>query len=80
MSFQNFGRLPIIDQTAPLYTYSVVENPFGDEPECAGFYVSVFSAITRGHDLLPVWYPTAEAAHIGLLAELGLDANGEPVA
>lgn len=60
-------RLPIIDTTV---TYSIAVNPFGDEPEVAGFYVASFDQL-NGHEVLP--FPgreTREEAEADLAAFL----------
>ena len=43
------SRLPIIDTTVSNF---VAENPFGDEPEVAGFYLAQRSAL-HGVEILP---------------------------
>lgn len=42
--------LPIIDTTR---SYMVAVNPFGDEPEVAGFYVACFDPLD-GPEILPL--------------------------
>ncbi len=62
MSYQNFNRLPIVDQTAPLVTYTVEQNVFGDEEEVAGWFVVEHSAIDNDTYIFPRYYATQQDA------------------
>lgn len=61
MSYQNLNRLAIVDQTAPLVTYTVEQNVYGDEEEYAGWFIVEHSAI-HGVDILSGWYADRAAA------------------
>lgn len=61
MSYQNLNRLAIVDQTAPLVTYTVEQNAFGDEEEYAGWFIVEHSAI-HGTYILDVWYTDRASA------------------
>ena len=62
MSYQNFNRLPIVDQTAPLVTFTVEENVFGDEDEVAGWFIVEHSAIDNDAYIWPTVYTTKQEA------------------
>lgn len=66
MSYQNFNRLPIIDQSAPLTTFTVEENVFGDEDEVAGWFIVEHSAIDNDTYILPDVYATKQEAFAAL--------------
>ena len=57
---QNAGRQPIIDDATR--SYSIACNPYGDEPEHAGFHVSCFDPVTGEHSLVGELHPTEEEA------------------
>lgn len=57
---QNLGRLPIVSDTTR--SWSVVENPFGEEPEVAGWAVSMFDPVTREHSVESDIFATREEA------------------
>lgn len=58
---QNIGRLPIVSDTASVW--SVAENPYGDDPQGAGFAASRYSPITREHTIeSPLFATRAEAS------------------
>ncbi len=61
MSYQNLNRLAIVDQTAPLITYTVERNVYGDDEEVAGWFIVEHSAI-NGVDILSGWYANRAAA------------------
>ena len=61
MSYQNLNRLAIVDQTAPLVTYTVERNVYGDEKEYAGWFIVEHSAI-HGTDILDGWYADRASA------------------
>jgi hypothetical protein len=61
MSYQNFNRLPIVDQSMPLVTYTVEQNVYGDEEEIAGWFI-VERSVIDGVNILPFCFGThAEA-------------------
>lgn len=60
MSYQNAGRLPIIDN--PIKSWSIAVNPFGDEIEHAGFMVACYDPVTGETDLVGDLYPTRQQA------------------
>ncbi len=65
MSYQNINRLPIIDQTVPMSTFTVEQNVYGDEPEYSGWFIVERSAI-HGIDILPFCFDTAAEARAQL--------------
>lgn len=67
MSYQNFNRLPIVDQSMPLVTYTVEQNVYGDEEEIAGWFIVEHSAIDRDTDILPMWYATRQDAYNAMI-------------
>jgi len=73
MSFQNLNRLPIIDQLAPLTTYTVDRDIYGSGPDevehgVTGWFVIQHSAIDGSTYIWPVIYPSAAAAHEAIAA------------
>ena len=66
MSYQNFNRLPIVDQTAPMVTYTVEQNVYGDEEEIAGWFI-VEHHVIQGVDIFPQLYATRQAAYNSML-------------
>lgn len=68
MSYQNFNRLPIVDQTAPLITFTVEKNVFGDEDEVAGWFIVEHSAIDNDTYIWPSVYSTKQEAFEDLQA------------
>ena len=71
MSYQNFNRLPIIDQTAPMVSYTVEQNVYGDDQDAIengaiGWYVVEHSAI-NGDYIIPAWFATKQAAFDAML-------------
>jgi hypothetical protein len=66
VSYQNFNRLPIIDQTAPLVSYTVEQDVYGTEEEIAGWFVVEHSVI-NGVYVTPGWYFSKEAAFEAML-------------
>lgn len=67
MSYQNFNRLPILDQSMPLVTYTVEQNVYGDEEEVAGWFVVEHSAIDNDTYVFPQWYATHGEAFNAML-------------
>ena len=67
MSYQNFNRLPIVDQTAPLVTFTVEENVFGDEDEVAGWFIVEHSAIDNDTYIFPEVYADRQTAFAAML-------------
>ena len=51
---QNIGRLPILDSTTP--SWSVAENPFGDDELVAGYVPVCFDPVTNEHIFAPFSY------------------------
>ena len=66
MSYQNFNRLPIVDQLAPLVSYTVNQNVYGEE--CPGFFVVEYSRIDGENYIWPAVYETAKSAHEAIAA------------
>ena len=67
MSYQNFNRLAIVDQTAPLVTFTVEENVFGDEDEVAGWFIVEHSAIDNDAYIFPQVYADRQTAFAAML-------------
>jgi len=61
---QNIGRLPVVSDTTR--SWSIASNPYGDEPEVAGFAVSCFCPVTREHTIESDIFATAEEARAEL--------------
>lgn len=55
-SFQNAGRKPIIEDTTRSWT--IAENPFGDDPQVCGFMVVCHDPVADGPELIGDLYPT----------------------
>ena len=55
----NAGRRAIIEDTTR--TYLAVKDPFGDDPQAAGYYIAEICPV-RGTEILPGWYGTAGEA------------------
>jgi hypothetical protein len=67
MTYQNFNRLPIVDQAMPLVTYTVEQDVYGDEEEIAGWFIVEHSAIDNDTYVLPQWYATRQDAYNAML-------------
>lgn len=61
---QNWNRLPIVSDTTR--SWSVVRNPYGDEPDVAGWAVSCFDPVTREHTIESDIFATQEEAQAEL--------------
>jgi hypothetical protein len=61
MTYQNASRLPIIDQTLPMSTFTLEQDVFGDEDGMDGWFI-VERSVIDGVNILPFCFGThAEA-------------------
>jgi hypothetical protein len=59
-------RLPIVDQSAPLVSYFVDQDVFGEE--LPGFFVVEHSKIDGDYYIWPECYDSAQSAHEAIAA------------
>lgn len=57
---QNIGRLPIIGDTTR--SWSVVKNPYGDDPQVAGYAISCYDPVTGEHTIESDLFETSREA------------------
>jgi hypothetical protein len=67
MSYQNFNRRPIVDQSMPLVTFTVEQDVYGDEPEVSGWFIVEHSAIDNDTYIFPHVYADRQTAFAAML-------------